>query len=230
MLIGKQGAAKLANSRVAIFGLGGVGSHAAEALARAGVGYLELIDGDVVAPSNINRQLPALHSTIGQPKVQVLRQRFLDINPQVQIVARQEFYRPENGASFIHKDLDYVIDAIDTVPSKVDLIARCLEANVPIISSMGAGNRLDPGAFRVADISATSVCPLAKAVRRGLRLKGIEKGVEVVFSLEPPLRPCQVCGDPYQGKQVPGSISFVPAVAGYLMAGVVIRRLLGYSG
>lgn len=229
MLIGSEGVARLARSRVAVFGLGGVGSHAAEALARAGVGHLELIDADVVESSNINRQLPALHSTIGQPKVLVLKERFLDINPQIKITPRQEFYCPENGSQFLHSELDYVVDAIDTVSSKIDLIARCLAMSIPVISSMGTGNRLDPGAFRVADISTTSVCPLARVVRRGLRLKGIEKGVEVVYSVETPLRPRELAGNPRSGKRPPGSISFVPAVAGFLLAGVVIRRLLGYT-
>ncbi|MBC7325962.1 MAG: tRNA threonylcarbamoyladenosine dehydratase [Moorella sp. (in: Bacteria)] len=225
MLIGAGGRGRLAAARVAVIGTGGVGSFAVEALARSGIGYLELVDPDVVQPSNLNRQLPALHSTLGQPKVEVLARRCRDINPAATVVPRHEAYTPAGAARFVRADLDYLVDAIDRVKEKVDLLATALQAGVPVVSSMGAGNRLDPTRLRVADISATQGCPLARAVRRGLRGRGIARGLTVVYSEEPPLVP-RGSGEPTRDGQPPGSMVFVPAVAGLLLASLVVRDLL----
>lgn len=221
LLLGKEAILKLARARVAVIGLGGVGSYVAEALGRAGIGYMELVDHDCVFPSNINRQLLALHSTLGQPKVEVMAGRLRDINPEVVVVPRREWYTPETGHLFVRQDLDCLVDAIDSVSDKVDLLERALRSGVKIFSSMGTGNRLDPTALRVADISATRGCPLARAVRRGLRRRGIEQGITVVYSVEPPHK---IAGE---GRQPPGSISFVPAAAGLILASLVVRYLLG---
>jgi len=231
MLIGEKGRARLVSARVAVIGTGGVGSFAVESLARAGVGYLELVDPDVVRSSNLNRQIMALHSTLGQPKVQVLARRCRDINPEASVVARQENYSPEVSSQFIRPDLDYIIDAIDSVAAKVDLLARSMEAGVPVVSSMGAGNRLDPTTLQVADISATHGCPLARVVRRGLRDRGINAGLTVVYSPEPPLlaareKPVLQAGR----RQTLGSMVFVPATAGLILASLVIRGLLVDAG
>ncbi|MBE3584762.1 MAG: tRNA threonylcarbamoyladenosine dehydratase [Thermoanaerobacter sp.] len=223
LLIGEEGLAILAGSRVVVFGLGGVGSYAAEALVRAGVGNLVLVDFDRVCPSNINRQLHALTSTVGQYKALLMAERVKLINPDIRVEARVERYLPGVAESFFHPVPDYVIDAIDDVPAKVDLIASCVRRNIPVVSSMGAGNKLDPAAFKVADISQTAVCPLARTVRRRLRQLGITTGVTVVFSTEPPRR----CGPSDESPGVPGSISFVPPVAGFILAGVVVRSLTG---
>lgn len=223
LLLGREAILKLARARVAVIGIGGVGSFAAEALARAGVGYLELVDPDHIVASNINRQIHALHSTLGQPKVEVMARRLRDINPRATVVPRQERYMPENGHLFVRQDLDYLVDAIDSVHNKVDLLERALRSGVKIVSSMGAGNRLDPTALRVADISTTSGCPLARVVRQRLRQRGIERGLTVVYSLEPPHKVS--LGN--QGRQPPGSISFVPAAAGLILASLVVRDLLG---
>jgi tRNA A37 threonylcarbamoyladenosine dehydratase len=226
MLIGPDGRARLAAARVAVIGTGGVGSFAAEALARAGTGYLELVDPDVVRPSNINRQVPALHSTLGQPKVEVLARRCRDINPEAVIVTRQEKYVAGKGREFVREDLDYLVDAIDSVGAKIDLLATALRAGIPVVSSMGAGNRLDPTRLKVADISATRGCPLARLVRRGLKARGITTGLTVVYSEEPPL-PARPFPDLVPGeRQPPGSMVFVPAVAGLMLASLVVRNLL----
>lgn len=222
LIIGQRGLEKLKNSTVAVFGVGGVGSYTVEALARAGIGSLLLVDFDVVDPSNINRQLHALHNTVGGVKVDLMAERVKLINPDIKVTAIRDFYTAENGEQMLAGSLDYVVDAIDTVTSKLDLIKRCVTKQIPIVSSMGAGNKLDPTAFKVADISATSVCPLAKAVRRELRKAGINHGVKVVFSTEPAIKPASTP----QKKQVPGSISFVPATAGLILASVVVRDLL----
>jgi len=226
MLIGPAGRQRLAAARVAVIGTGGVGSFAVEGLARAGVGFLELVDPDVVQPSNINRQLPALHSTLGQPKVEVLARRCRDINPEAVVVPRQEVYSPREGSIFVRADLDCLVDAIDSVPAKVDLLATALTNGVPVVSSMGAGKRLDPTRLRVADISATSGCPLARVVRRGLRARGVDGRLMVVYSEEPPLA---ARGQPELepgAKEPPGSMIFVPAAAGLLLASLVVRGLL----
>ncbi|HHV65332.1 MAG TPA: tRNA threonylcarbamoyladenosine dehydratase [Peptococcaceae bacterium] len=240
LLIGSEGLARLNKSKVFIFGLGGVGSFTAEALARAGIGSFKLIDFDEICLTNINRQLHALHSTIGKPKVEVMKARLLDINPQAQIEIYKSFYSEENTDYFFAGEKpDYVVDAIDTVKSKVSLAKECYRRGIPFISCMGAGNRLNALSFRVADISKTSGCPLAKAVRKLLKQEGITQGFKVVYSPEPPLKPLKqypdcatncVCpsGDAHCSKkrQIPGSISFVPSVAGLLMAGEVVRDLL----
>ncbi|WXJ95389.1 hypothetical protein MCACP_18730 [Neomoorella carbonis] len=226
MLIGPEGRARLAASRVAVIGTGGVGSFAVEGLARSGIGYLELVDPDVVRPSNINRQVPALHSTLGQPKVEVLARRCREINPEAVIVTRQEAYSPATGSKFVRHDLDYLVDAIDSVAAKIDLLATALQAGVPVVSSMGAGNRMDPTRLKVADISATRGCPLARVVRRGLKARGITTGLTVVYSEEPPL-PARAIPDLVPGeRQPPGSLVFVPAVAGLMLASLVVRHLL----
>lgn len=229
LLIGEEGLAKLARATVAVFGIGGVGSFAVEALARAGIGHLVLVDPDSIEKSNINRQLHATVNTIGQSKVLVMKERILNINPAVKIEARRERYTPEHGATLIRPDYTYIIDAVDDVPAKVDLIVRAKESNIPIISSMGAGNRLNASGFRIADISETSGCPLARVLRRRLRKLGITTGVKVVFSPEPPLK--LTYNQNGQGSQPPGpgSISFVPPVAGLLMAGECVRDLLQSS-
>lgn len=224
LLIGANGVEKLKNSRIAVFGLGGVGGYVAEALARAGVGALDLIDNDVVSLSNINRQILALHSTIGQPKTEAAKQRLLDINPNLQIVCHNCFYLPETASDFNFRQYDYVADAIDTVAGKIALVESAKEAETPIICAMGAGNKLNAGIFKVADISKTSVCPLAKVMRRELRKRGINH-FKVVYSEEKALTPLEAAEDSNK-RQTPGSMSYVPAVAGLLMAGEIIRDLL----
>lgn len=224
LLIGANGVEKLKNSRIAVFGLGGVGGYVAEALARAGVGALDLIDNDVVSLSNINRQILALHSTIGQPKTEAAKQRLLDINPNLQIVCHNCFYLPETASDFNFRQYDYVADAIDTVAGKIALVESAKEAETPIICAMGAGNKLNAGIFKVADISKTSVCPLAKVMRRELRKRGINH-FKVVYSEEEALIPLEAAEDSNK-RQTPGSMSYVPAVAGLLMAGEIIRDLL----
>jgi len=215
-IIGREAQARLASARVILFGVGGVGSYAGEALARAGVGHLTLVDKDVVDLTNVNRQLIALHSTVGQPKVEVAAARYRDINPAAEIRAIRETVLPENVADFHLETYDYVVDAVDMVTAKLALIADCYAKDVPILSCMGTGNKLDPSRFEVAPIEKTSVCPLAKVMRRELKARGIKK-VKVVYSKEEPLK-----------KQTPpGSMSFVPGAAGLVMAGEVIRTLAG---
>jgi len=225
LLIGEEGLKVLASSKVAVFGLGGVGSFAAEALARAGVGHFILVDFDVVSISNINRQLHAMEDTLGMPKSALMYDRIKKINPLAQVIECQKKYTGEERKGIFNVHPDYVVDAIDDLDGKIDLITYCLQESIPVISSMGAGNKLDPSLFRVDDISKTSVCPLARAVRRRLRQKGISTGLKVVFSTE---QPCQFIGNPgdREQKRVPGSISFVPPVAGMIMAGVVVRDLI----
>lgn len=212
---------RLAASRVAVFGLGGVGGHAAEALARSGVGALDLIDNDVVTPSNLNRQIVALGSTIGRAKVDVMAERIKDINPDCVVTPRRVFFTPETAAQFDFSRYDYVVDAIDTVSGIIQLIVSAKAAGVPIICAMGAGNKLDPTRFEVADIHQTSVCPLARVIRRECRARGIE-GVKVVYSREEPVPVPAVAG---AKKPVPGSTAFVPAVAGLILAGEVVKDI-----
>lgn len=225
LLLGQENMEKLARSRVAVFGVGGVGGYVVEALVRSGVGALELIDNDVVAPSNLNRQIIALRSTSGQPKVDVARARALDINPDCEVTVRRVFYLPETAGQFDFTEYDYVVDAIDTVTGKLMLAEQAKEAGTPLISSMGAGNKLDPTAFRVADIYDTKVCPLAKVMRRELRKRGIDS-LKVVYSEEPPLTPE---GDQEGGRRFPGSVAFVPSVAGLILAGEVIKDICRYE-
>lgn len=221
LLISKDGIEKLNSSRVAVFGAGGVGSYAIEALARSGVGTIDIIDNDKIAPSNINRQLYALVSTIGQYKVDVAKARALDINPNIKINVSKTFFMPETSSEFDFRQYDYVIDAIDTVTGKIELIIKSNEANTPVISSMGAGNKLNPTMFEVADIFKTSVCPLAKVMRQELKKRGI-KSLKVVYSKETPIKP-----NTPQTHKVPASIAFVPSVVGLIIASEVIKDLTG---
>lgn len=211
---------RLYTCRVAVFGLGGVGGAAAEALARSGVGSMDLIDADTVSLSNINRQIIALHSTVGMYKTDVMASRIRDIDPDIQVRCYRLFYLPETCGNFDFSVYDYVVDAVDTVSAKLSIIERAKAAGVPVISSMGTGNKKDPSAFQVADISKTSVCPLARVMRIELRRRGIS-GVKVVYSKEPPSKSDQD-GD----SRVPGSCAFVPPAAGLLLAGEVIRDLI----
>jgi len=244
LLLGTQGMDRLRQSSVAIFGVGGVGSYAAEALARSGVGRLALVDDDVICLTNINRQLIALHSTVGKPKIEVMKARILDINPHAAVETHQCFYNAETADQFDLASYDYIIDAIDTVSSKLLLIERAQAADTPIISAMGAGNKLDPTRFEVADIFETSVCPLAKVMRRELKARGITH-LKVVYSKEEPIKTQETesnsckyhCICPKEAKrnctvrrQVPGSISFVPSVSGLILAGEVIKALAADEG
>ena len=222
LLIGNESVEKLKKSRVAVFGVGGVGGYVVEALARSGVGTLDLIDKDVVSESNINRQIIALHSTLGRLKTEVAAERAKDINPNIVVHIHNVFYLPETAASFDFSVYDYVVDAIDTVSGKIALVEQAKRANVPVISSMGAGNKLDPTLFEVSDISKTSVCPLARVMRRELKKRGIER-LKVVYSKEDPLE--SKVKDEETGKSIPGSIAFVPSVAGLIIAGEVIKDL-----
>lgn len=228
LLIGKEALAKLKASKVAVFGVGGVGSFVVEGLARAGVGRLVLVDSDVVSLTNLNRQLLATRKTIGRPKVKVMKERILEINPEAEITVHQAFYLPDASPELIQDDYDYIVDAVDTVTAKIDLIVQAKKRNIPIISSMGAGNKMDPTAFRVTDIYKTTVDPLAKVMRRELKSRGIDS-LKVVFSAEPPLKPMK-SEEESRKKQVPGSISFVPSVAGLIIAGEVVKDLIGYPG
>lgn len=224
MLIGREAVEKLRNSRVAVFGVGGVGGYTVEALARSGVGTLDLIDRDVVSVSNINRQIIALTSAIGRPKVQLAAERARDINPEIKVNAYEVFYNSDTAEMFDFSLYDYVVDAVDTVSAKIELVMRAEEAGVPVISSMGAGNKLDPTGFEIADIYKTSVCPLARVMRRELKKRGVKK-LTVVYSKEEPLIPKERVADPETGKTVPGSIAFVPSAAGLIIASKVIRDL-----
>lgn len=227
LLLGTDAMQRLSKSTIAVFGIGGVGSFVAEALARAGVGNLDLFDNDVVSLTNINRQIIADHATIGAPKVDVMRKRIEAINPSASVCAHQIFYTAENAENYNFKKYDYIVDAIDTVTSKILLITMSKDANVPILSSMGTGNKLDPTRFQISDISKTTVCPLARVMRRELKNRGI-KNVKVLFSTEEPLTPFPALEALPEGRrQIPGSISFVPPVAGMIIAGEVIRDLLG---
>ncbi len=223
LLLGEEGVEKLKKARVAVFGVGGVGGYVVEALARSGVGHLELIDKDTVSLSNINRQIIALHSTVGRLKTEVAAERARDIYPAITVRCRNAFFLPENADEFDFSSYDYVVDAIDTVSGKIALIERAQAAGVPVISSMGAGNKLDPTAFEVADISKTSVCPLARVMRRELKKRGIEH-VKVVYSKEEPIQSSAV--DEESGKPLPGSIAFVPSVVGLILAAEVVKDLI----
>ena len=224
MLLGYDGVENLKNSKVAVFGVGGVGGYTAEALARSGVGSIDLYDSDRVSLSNINRQIAALHSTVGKYKADVMKERILDINSCAEVNAYKVFYLPENADKYPLDKYDYVVDAIDTVSAKIELICRCDRLGVPIISAMGAGNKLDPTAFKVADIYSTKMCPLAKVVRRELKSRDI-KSLKVVYSEEKAKKPEINLSDSENSKPVPGSVSFVPSVAGLIIAGEVIKDL-----
>lgn len=222
-MIGTQGLHKLDSAVVAVFGLGGVGAAAVEALARSGVGTLVIVDHDRVSLSNINRQLIALSSTVGRLKTEAAAERIRDINPNCRVISYPLFYQKDNDHQIFTQKIDYVVDAIDSVGAKLDLIERCYRNQIPIISAMGAGNKLDPSQFVTADISKTHTCPLARVIRAELRRRGITTGVKTVFS---PERPVKIDQKKEHGRHVPGSIAFVPPAAGYLIASVVVRDLL----
>lgn len=225
MLLGEEAVGRLQKSHIIVFGLGGVGSFAVEALARAGVGELTLVDHDTVSLTNLNRQLYALHSTMGRWKAEVACERVRDINPDCRVHVIPAFYLPEHTECFWGARYDYIVDAIDTVSAKIDLACRAQEMEIPIIASMGTGNKLDPSRFEVADIYDTQVCPLCRVMRRELKKRDVKK-LKVVYSREEPRKPAPCEGE--TGKRaVPGSISFVPPTAGLLLAGEVIRALSG---
>ena len=244
LLLGQEGMEKLFRARVAGFGIGGVGGYTVEALARSGVGTLDLIDDDKVCLTNLNRQIFATRKTVGQYKVDVAQQRILEINPKAVVHTYKTFYAPQTAEQFDFSQYDYVVDAIDTVTGKLELVEQAEKAGVPIISSMGAGNKMDPTAFEVADIYETSVCPLARVMRKELKKRGIKK-LKVVYSKEPPMTPIEdmaiscrtncICPPGTarkctQRRQVPGSNAFVPSVVGLIIAGEVVKDLTGAGG
>ena len=239
LVIGKDAVVKLNNSKVAVFGIGGVGSFVVEGLVRAGVGKFVLVDDDKVCLTNLNRQIIATHKTIGKPKVEVAKERILDINPNAQVEIYQEFFMPDSK-EILDSSVDYIVDCVDTVTAKIELVLRAEKLNIPIISSMGTGNKLDPTKFEITDIYKTSICPLAKVMRKELRARGIKK-LKVIYSKEEPIRlqeneenSCKtncVCPPGTKRKctvrnQVPGSVSFVPSVAGLIIAGEVIKDII----
>lgn len=239
LLIGTEGLNKLKDSKIAVFGIGGVGTFTVEALARSGVGKFVLVDDDDICLTNINRQIHALRSTVGKAKVEVMKSRILDINPKAEVVTFKELYNSESADRLLADDYDYVVDAIDMVSSKLDLVERCKKRNISIISCMGAGNKLDPTRLEVSDIYKTSVCPLAKVMRKELRKRGI-KDLKVVYSKEEPITPLEIdssnckvsCICPNKDRtcavkhQIPGSVSFVPSVAGLIIAAEIVRELI----
>ena len=240
LLFGKEAMDKLAGSKVAVFGIGGVGGYVCEALVRSGVGAFDLIDDDKVCLTNLNRQIIATRSTVGNYKTDVMRDRMLDINPNVEVEVHKCFFLPENADDFPWDSYDYVVDAVDTVTAKIALVMKCKEKNIPIISSMGAGNKLDGSQFKVADIYKTKVCPLAKVMRRELKKRGVKK-LKVVYSEEIPTRPIEdmaiscrnncICPPGAEHKcterrDIPGSVAFVPSVAGLIIAGEVAKDLI----
>lgn len=231
-LLGAESMEKLKHAHVAVFGIGGVGGHAVDALVRSGIGEITIVDSDEVAESNINRQLIATTKTVGCKKVDVMKEHLTEINPEVDVHSYDCFFLPETKEQFDFSSYDYVIDAVDTVTAKLALVEACKEANVPIISSMGAGNKLDPTAFEVADIYKTSVCPLAKVMRKELKNRGI-KHLKVVYSKEIPLEPIEedgfVSDEKRSRRATPGSVAFVPSVAGLILAGEVVKDLSGRS-
>lgn len=226
LLIGKEGLDKLKSSRVAVFGIGGVGGYVVEALVRSGIGSIDLIDNDTVCESNINRQIIATENTIGQNKVDVAEKRIKEINPDTKVKKYKTFYTPQTADEFDFGEYDYIVDAIDTVVGKISLVEKAKEYDIPVICSMGAGNKMDPTKFEVSDISKTSVCPLAKVMRQELKKRKI-KNVKVVYSKEIPAK-CSTSEDS-SPKRAPGSIAFVPSVVGLIMAGEVIKDLIGYE-
>ena len=224
MALGESALEKLRGAHVAVFGIGGVGSYTAEALARAGVGSLTLVDNDTVGLSNINRQLCALHSTIGQYKAQVMADRIRDINPECNVRAICQLYSEENKALFFDRDYDYIADCIDLVSCKLSLILNARERQIPILSALGTGNKLDPSQFSITDISKTSGCPLARVIRKELRARGIQHHT-VLFSPEEPITPIALEAPPPGRRSIPASVSWVPSVAGLMIAGRIILDL-----
>lgn len=238
LLLGKEAMEKLAGARVAVFGVGGVGGYACEALVRSGVGKFDLIDDDKVCLTNLNRQIIATRKTVGKYKTEVMKERMLEINPDVEVRTHQCFFLPENANAFPFEEYDYIIDAVDTVTAKIELVMKAKEKNVPIISSMGAGNKLDASGFRVADIYKTKVCPLAKVMRRELKNRGIKK-LKVVYSEEMPIKPMEEAGCKNdcicppnaerkcsERRAIPGSVAFVPSVVGLIIAGEVVKDII----
>ena len=239
LLLGKEAMDRLANSRVAVFGIGGVGGYVCEALVRTGVGAFDLIDDDKVCLTNLNRQIIATRKTVGQYKVDVMKERMLEINPKVDVRVHKCFFLPENAEEFPFEEYDYIVDAVDTVTAKISLVMKAQGMNIPIISSMGAGNKLDASKFQVADIYKTKVCPLAKVMRRELKKRGVKK-LKVVYSEEQPTRPIEdmsiscrthcICPPGAKHKcterrDIPGSVAFVPSVVGLIIAGEVVKDL-----
>jgi len=229
LLIGDEGFNKLKNAKVIVFGVGGVGGYCVEALSRSGIGHIEIVDDDQVNESNINRQIIALHSTIGMDKVEVFKERILDINPDCNVVAHKCFYLPENADQFDLTKFDYVVDCIDTVSAKLHIIESCYKNGIPVISAMGAGNKLDPSKFVVTDIYKTEMDPLARVMRRELKKRGVKK-LKVVYSTEKALKPLEEAnaldGENHAKRSTPGSISFVPPVCGLMIAGEVVNDIL----
>ena len=223
MLFGKDSTQVLKNKRVLVFGVGGVGGYVCEALARSGVGTIDVVDNDTVSLSNINRQIIALHSTVGELKAEVMKKRMLDINPEIQVTAYNTFYLPETSQMFDFSKYDYIVDAIDTVSGKIELVMQAQNSGTPIISSMGAGNKIDPCAFEVSDIYKTSVCPLARVMRAELKKRGV-KHLKVVYSKEQPIATQKEQSQ--VGKRAPGSCAFIPSVVGLIIASEVIKDLL----
>ena len=218
LLIGKEGIEKLQNSKVAVFGVGGVGSFVVEGLVRAGIENFMLVDKDTVDITNLNRQIIATRKTVGKPKVEVAKERILEINPNAKVEIYQQFFMPDSE-KILDNTVDYIVDAVDTVTAKIELVVRANKLNIPIISSMGTGNKLDPTRFEVTDIYKTSVCPLAKVMRKELRTRGIEK-LKVIYSKEEPIKTNNA------SNQTPASISFVPSVAGLIIAGEVVKDII----
>lgn len=229
LLLGEESMDKLNKARVAIFGIGGVGGYVCEALVRSGIRSFDLIDDDKVCLTNLNRQIIATHKTIGQYKVDVMKERMLDINPEADVRVYRSFFLPENADQFPFSEYDYVIDAVDTITAKIELVMKCQEMNIPIISSMGAGNKFEGSAFRVADIYKTKMCPLAKVMRRELKQRGV-KQLKVVYSEEQPISPEMETEEETKRRSTPGSLAFVPSVAGLIMAGEVVKDLTGKKG
>ncbi len=243
LLLGKQAMEKLSGSRVAVFGIGGVGGYVCEALVRSGVGAFDLIDDDKVCLTNLNRQIIATRNTVGQYKADVMKDRIWEINPDAQVTVHKRFFLPENADEFPFQEYDYIVDAVDTVTAKIELVIKAQEMQVPVISSMGAGNKLDGSQFRVSDIYQTKMCPLAKVMRRELKKRGVKK-LKVVYSEEKPIRPlddlsisCRtacICPPGTKHKcterrDIPGSVAFVPSVAGLIIAGEVVKDLICYQ-
>ena len=224
LLIGQEALERLHNARVAVFGVGGVGGYVCEALVRSGIGAFDLIDNDTVSITNINRQIIATHSTVGRVKVEVMKERMLDINPDADITIHKCFYLPENADSFDFSKYDYVVDAVDTVTAKVEIIMRAKSLGVPVISAMGAGNKLDASRFMVADIYDTKVCPLARVMRHEMKKRGV-KDLKVVYSMEEPIKPRESKEVHPLGKPIPGSSAFAPSVSGLIIAGEIVKDL-----
>lgn len=224
LLLGDEAVNRFKNMRVAVFGIGGVGGYVCEALARSGIGNFDLIDNDTVCRSNINRQIIATMSTVGRYKTEVMKERILDINPEAHVDIHNTFFLPENCSEFDFEKYDYVVDAVDTVTAKIAIVMKCQEKNIPVISSMGAGNKLDATMFTVTDIYKTKECPLAKVMRRELKKRGVKK-LKVVYSEEIPINPYSDENITDRRQAVPGSVAFVPSVAGLIMAGEIVKDL-----